>query len=393
MSKAALRAPDSAAWRGVRVLVTGHTGFKGSWLSFWLARLGASVAGMALDPPTEPSNFCVSRVGQVLDADHRVDVRDHELVRRCLERVRPEAVFHLAAQSIVSTSFSQPRETWEVNVLGTVNLLEAVRDLGSACAVVVVTSDKCYERAEGGHRHTEGDRLGGTELYGATKAAAELAVASYRSSFFDPADLALHGVALATARAGNVIGGGDWAPGRIVPDAVRALAAGEPVPVRNPGHVRPFQHVLEPISGYLLLAEDLLGLLGSGSAEAPLAERRPAASPAELCSAFNFGPVEGDGAQVSSLVQWAIEAWGAGSWRHVPADGANREAPDLRLDSSRAAALLGWGPRWSCREAVERAVGWYLRFVADPDANMAAACEEDIAAYERHAGAAGNHGW
>lgn len=335
------RADDLArAYRGRKVLVTGHTGFKGAWLTLWLSRLGARVTGLALEPPTSPSLF--DDLELAAGCDHGIgDVRDATAVRAAVERADPELVFHLAAQAIVSEGYRRPQETFETNAIGTANVLEAFRGAGRRCAIVVVTSDKCYVEGTDARPRREDDPLGGADPYSASKAAAEIVAAGYRRSFFQPDRLAEHGVAVATARAGNVIGGGDWAPDRIVPDAMRALGAGRPVPVRNPDHVRPWQHVLEPLSGYLLLGMRLRDA-GAG-----------------YCEAWNFGPVCGEERTVGELVSDLIRAWGDGRWERAEADVTMTESAALRLDITKATSRLGWRPRWDLATALERTIEWY----------------------------------
>ncbi len=313
-------------------MVTGHTGFKGSWLALWLHELGAKVHGLSLPPPTSPSHFELAEVERVLTTHTLCDVRDEAAVLAAVQRAQPEVVLHLAAQPLVRESYATPVETFATNVLGTAHVLEAVRRHAPEAAVVVVTSDKCYE--EGASRpYREGDPLGGHDPYSASKAAAEHVAASYRRAF---------GLRVATARAGNVIGGGDWAADRIVVDAVRALLAGEPVPVRNPHATRPFQHVLDPLHGYLLLAAGLV-----------------AGDAARFADAYNFGPLEHEETTVSALVSELVQAFGSGSVRDASQPGAVREAPRLALDATRASEVLGWRPRFGLREAVSRTARWY----------------------------------
>jgi CDP-glucose 4,6-dehydratase len=339
---------DLQALRGVyagrRVLVTGHTGFKGGWLALWLESLGAEVTGLALPPATTPSLFEAAGVAE--RCRHVVgDIRDPEVLRRAVAEARPDAVFHLAAQPLVRRSYEEPVETFATNVMGTAHLLDAVRLAGRPCAVVVVTSDKCYENREWEFGYREVDPVGGHDVYSASKGATELVAQSFRRSFFPPARLAEHGVAVATARAGNVIGGGDWAKDRIVPDAVRALSAGEPVPVRNPASVRPWQHVLEPLGGYLVLGARLL---------------RAPAEAAPFCEAWNFGPLPESTRPVAEVVREMVAAWGSGSWAEAQQAGAPHEAGLLRLSVEKAFARLGWSPRWDLRTAVRRTAEWYL---------------------------------
>jgi CDP-glucose 4,6-dehydratase len=329
------------AYAGKRVLLTGHTGFKGGWLAVCLHELGAKTVGFALPPDTSPAIFDDVRVGELCRSTEG-DVRDLAALRRAVRESEPDFVFHLAAQPLVRASYERPIETFETNVLGTANVLEAVRVEKARCAVVVVTTDKCYENREWAFGYREIDPVGGHDPYSASKAAAELVVESYRRSFFPAGDLARHGVALASARAGNVIGGGDWATDRIVPDAIRALGARASILVRNPRSIRPWQHVLEPLGGYLLLGARLSG------------ERA-----AEFCEAWNFGPRPEGAVPVSELVDALVEAWGSGGWHNTAQSGAPHEANVLRLAIEKAHCRLAWSPRWSVREAVRHTVAWY----------------------------------
>ncbi|HEY1599148.1 MAG TPA: CDP-glucose 4,6-dehydratase [Pirellulales bacterium] len=353
-----------AAFAGRSVLLTGHTGFKGSWLALWLARLGARVAGYALAPHTQPNNFTASRVREVLSAHYEADIRDRASLEQALRDCQPEVIFHLAAQPLVRASYAEPLRTIEVNVLGTANLLEAVRAVGLRCVVIVVTSDKCYENCEQAWGYREHDPLGGSDPYSASKAAAELIAASYRSSFFPPEQLSRHGVSLATVRSGNAIGGGDWAADRIVTDIVGSLGRGEPIRLRNPHAVRPWQHVLEPLSGYLRLAADLLADGGM-----------------PLCGSWNFGPMPGDEVTVGELAARFASAWGQGSCIQVSATGNDPpEADVLRLCIDKAIWDLGWQPQWNVHEAVERTVRWFQDYRSAD--NMQPECLRDIADYE-----------
>lgn len=333
-----------SAFKDRRVFLTGHTGFKGSWLALWLLELGAEVHGYALTPHTQPNLF--SSVGLESLIHHEIaDVRDVDALRNAIRAVRPDFVLHLAAQPLVRLSYEAPLATIQTNVLGTANLLEALRLERIACAVVIVTSDKCYENREWTRAYREDDAMGGHDVYSMSKGAAELVVASYRRSFFQPSEIARHGVALASARAGNAIGGGDWAADRLIPDIMRALVARRPVEVRDPGAVRPWQHVLEPLSGYLRLAAKLA---------LPEADDR-----APYCDAWNFGPSVEDCRTVRELVESVIAASGSGEWKSGSSPNAPHEAKLLRLDTDKAVKRLGWRPRWSLEEAVQRTVDWY----------------------------------
>jgi CDP-glucose 4,6-dehydratase len=322
--------PLSKAYAGKRVFVTGHTGFKGSWLCEWLLAIGADVMGFSLAPPTSPSLFAQLGLARRVGHTHG-DVRDLRALARALRSSRPDYVFHLAAQPIVGASLRDPGETWSTNVMGTVNLLESVRLHAQACPCVIVTTDKVYGTAAA--VRTEAGPLAGAEPYGASKASAELAASAWRSAY------GLAGVA--TARSGNVIGGGDWGAGRLVPDCVRALRRGLPVRLRNPSAVRPWQHVLDPVHGYLRLG----AWLG-------------AAHPRAGLGAFNFGPAPGDHRAVREVVEEVLSHW-PGSWRRAPSRGGPGEDSVLRLSSRRARAVLGWRPLWRFSESVARTVDWY----------------------------------
>jgi CDP-glucose 4,6-dehydratase len=349
---------------GRSVLVTGHTGFMGSWLVLWLNRLKARVTGYALQPPTVPSHFAVADIRSLLADHYEADIRDAARLGQAMRKAQPDVVLHLAAQPLVRESYRQPRETFDVNVIGTAGLLDAVRALGRPCTVIIVTSDKCYENREQAQGYREDDPMGGHDPYSASKGATELVAASYRRSFFDPTHVAKHGVKLATARAGNVIGGGDWAADRIVTDMAQHLAAGQPIPVRNPKSIRPWQHVLEPLSGYLALAAKML------TSDDPM-----------WCSGWNFGPRPGDEATVAELVDRFCNAWGAGQWKDVSSPTQPHEAGILRLAIDKAMTQLGWYPRWTLAETVTRTAAWYRRYYANPQTPMTGASTEDLEAY------------
>ena len=344
-------------WAGKRVFLTGHTGFKGSWLSLWLAELGAEVHGYALPPPTDPSLFVAVGVERRLAAHVVGDVRDAASLHRAVAEARPEVVIHMAAQPLVRLSYDQPVETYAVNVMGTVHLLEAIRRAGGVTALVNVTTDKCYENREWLWSYREDEPLGGHDPYSSSKACSELVTAAYRTSFHQAG-----GPWIATARAGNVIGGGDWALDRIVPDAFRAIAADGVLTVRRPAAVRPWQHVLEPLSGYLTLAERLAG---EGATHA---------------GAWNFGPAEDDARPVRWILDHIAGLVPEFRWQ-VEGTPSVHEATMLKLDSAKARALLGWRPRWGLAAALEKTAAWYT---AHRDgADMAEATLRQIADYER----------
>ena len=327
-------------WRDKRVFLTGHTGFKGAWLALWLSDLGAKVTGYSLAPPTEPSLFEMTGIKDKLQHIEG-DVRDLEKLSACIASSRPDVVLHLAAQSLVRYSYQSPVETFDTNVMGTVKLLEAVRQAGGARAVICVTSDKCYENEETGVAYVESDPMGGHDPYSSSKGCSELVVSAYRDSYFPAGELASHGVAIASVRAGNVIGGGDWAKDRLLPDLMRGFASGQPTPIRFPNAVRPWQHVLEPLSGYMRLAERLWN--GDPTA----------------ASAWNFGPSEGDAKPVGWIADRTAAIWGdSAGWQN---DGQSHphEAGTLRLDCTKARELLGWAPAWGLDEALARTVAWY----------------------------------
>lgn len=357
------RTPSSLlhTYQGRRVLVTGHTGFKGAWLTEWLLSLGAEVAGYSLAPLRSPASPEQSPLFDRLGLDRRLhrheigDIRDLPTLARTVRDFAPDFVYHLAAQPLVRASYQEPVETFATNVIGTAHLLEAVRPLAKPCAVIIVTTDKCYENPESGMPFTEGDRLGGHDPYSASKAAAELITASYRASFFQDSP-----IAIASARAGNVIGGGDWAVDRIVPDAIRALAAGRPISVRNPHAVRPFQHVLDPLAGYLLLGAAL--------------QTQP-----EARGAFNFGPGDASHQSVQALIKEILCHWpSAAGWRDDSAPDAVHEAQLLRLATAKATEQLSWRPVWEFPQAVAETVLWYRQAAA-----LATTRSEEIAAFTR----------
>ncbi len=330
-------------WQGKQVLLTGHTGFKGSWLSLWLQALGAEVTGYALEPPTNPSLFEVANISAGMTSIIG-DIRDLDKLKAVFSEHNPEIVIHMAAQPLVRYSYVNPVETYSTNVMGTVNLLEAVRATTGIKAVVNVTTDKCYENREWDWGYRENEPMGGFDPYSNSKGCSELVTAAYRNSYFHPDKYQEHGVALASARAGNVIGGGDWAEDRLIPDIMRAISQGEAVNIRNPHAIRPWQHVLEPLSGYLLLAQTLYE------------------KGATLAEGWNFGPNDEDAKPVQWIVEYLTHAWGDNaSWL---LDGGNHphEAHYLKLDCSKAKARLHWHPRWHLAEALENIINWQKQY-------------------------------
>ena len=343
-------------WRGKRVFLTGHTGFKGSWLALWLTDMGAEVHGYALTPPTEPNLFTVAGLESRLAGSTIADLRDAPALTRTMQAAQPDIVLHLAAQSLVRYSYLEPVETYEVNIMGTVNLLEAVRHSPGVNAVVNVTTDKCYENREWVWPYRENEAMGGFDPYSSSKGCSELITAAYRNSFLDHV-----GIHLASARAGNVIGGGDWSTDRLVPDFLRAMDAGRTLMIRAPQAIRPWQHVLEPLSGYLTLAEKLYSQ-GPGFAEA-----------------WNFGPDEADARPVQWIVETLCSQAPGSSWQcdTVPQP---HEAHSLKLDSSKAKARLGWRPRWDLQTALGRTLEWHRGWKRGED--MASLCLQQIHDYE-----------
>lgn len=343
-------------WQGKRVFLTGHTGFKGAWLSLWLHMMGAEVTGYALAPPTTPSLYDLTRTGERIHS-HIANVRDFKALTGAMRRARPDIAIHMAAQSLVLPSYEDPVHTYGTNVMGTVHFLEAVRLTPGVRAVLAVTSDKCYQNT--GETHIESDPMGGYSPYASSKGCAELTAAAYRESFFHPGQYGRHGVALATARAGNVIGGGDWAVDRLLPDCARALEKGEPIPLRHPDAARPWQHVLDCLYGYLSLLEKLY-------------QEGPA-----YAQAFNFGPED------THTAVWVAErvcsAWGQGASYEIHAEAdAPHEDTVLRLDSTKAREMLSWQPRLSMEEAVAWTVDWYRRY---REISPVSLCEGQIRAY------------
>lgn len=341
-------------WRGKRVFLTGHTGFKGSWLALWLQQLGAQVTGYALPPTTTPSLFELAGVAKYM---HSIleDIRNPAALQQALETARPEIILHLAAQALVSDGYTDPVGTYATNVMGTINLLEQARQLSDVRAIVIVTTDKCYENLESTHAYVESDALGGHDPYSSSKACTEIVAASWRRSFFTSGQ-----AAIATARAGNVIGGGDWAPHRLVPDLLQAFTKGEEARLRNGQAVRPWQHVLEPLAGYLILAEQLWD------------------DRSRAC-AWNFGPELEDCVSVAELAELLGRLWPRGGRHTIQASPLPHEAGLLRLDASRAKQLLGWKPRWHLKEALRQTVEWHQAWLGG--SSMENFCRQQIERY------------
>ncbi|PIF92012.1 CDP-glucose 4,6-dehydratase [Acidovorax sp. 62] len=348
--------PTPDFWRGKRVLLTGHTGFKGSWLALWLARMGAEVTGLALAPATEPNLFTLARVADDMHASHECDVRDAKAVAAHVQAGRPQIVLHLAAQALVRAGYADPLGTYATNVMGTAHVLDTLRGQADVRAVVVVTTDKVYRNREWAYPYREDDPLGGHDPYSASKAAAEIVTASYRDAF-----LAAQGVAVATARAGNVIGGGDWAADRLLPDAVRAWSAGQPLHIRHPEATRPWQHVIEPLAAYLCLAERLW------------------ANPTRA-GAYNFGPLPHEAATVGDVIKMASSAYPKSATSYENHSKNPHEAGWLALETAHARQALGVAPRWGLDTAVARTMAWYRAQHGGADAR--ALCLADLDAWE-----------
>lgn len=352
---------DNNFWKGKKVFLTGHTGFKGSWLSLWLSYLGADVCGYSLIPPTNPSLFELCRI----ESDIKTivgDIRDYDRLSKTIYDFKPEIVIHMAAQAIVRESYVNPVDTYTTNVMGTVNLLEAIRKYPGVRAMVNITTDKCYDNKEWNWGYRETEPMGGYDPYSNSKACSELVTSAYRSSFFNEKDYNKHRLAVATARAGNVIGGGDWAADRLVPDCIRALLEGREIYIRNPVAIRPWQHVLEPLGGYMLLAQKLY-------------EEGP-----KYAEAWNFGPGDADARTVEWIVKKMCSMWGENALYSVDTGVHPHEAACLRLDCSKARNELGWMPKWSIGKTLEKIVEWTLAYKEDDD--MKKICLRQILEYE-----------
>ena len=328
-------------YNGKTVLVTGHTGFKGSWLSIWLNMMGAKVVGYSLDPYSERGNFEACHLHDRLLADIRGDTRDYEKLNQTIKQYRPEIIFHLAAQALVRKAYAHPKETYETNLMGSLNIMEAVRENDCVKTVVMITSDKCYENVEQIWGYKETDRMGGYDPYSSSKGCTELMISSYRNSYFNPQDYAKHGKAVASVRAGNVIGGGDWSADRLIPDCIRFIEAGKDIEIRNPIATRPWEHVLEPLSGYLRVGEKLIE------------------DPVKYATSFNFGPHISANKTVWEVVSRLVGYYGKGRVVDVCNPAALHENTLLNLDVTKAYVMLGWEARWNLQEAIEKTVDWY----------------------------------
>ncbi len=339
----------SDVYKGKTVLVTGHTGFKGSWLSIWLTMLGAKVVGYSLSEYGYRSNFCACNLHEKLHADIRADVRDSETLEKVFAQYKPEIVFHLAAQALVRTSYQEPKLTYETNLMGSLNILEAVRKFNFVKTVIMITSDKCYENVEQIWGYKETDRMGGYDPYSSSKGCAELMISSYRNSFFNPKDYSKHGKSVVSVRAGNVIGGGDWSDNRLIPDCIRFIEANRDIEIRNPKATRPWQHVLEPISGYLRVGEKMID------------------NPVIFATNFNFGPPLSSNKTVWDVVQKVIKAYGKGNVINTSDPNAVHEDTLLNLDVTKAYTMLNWTPKLSLEESIQFTVDWYKESLSEKD--------------------------
>ncbi len=335
-------------YKGTRVLVTGHTGFKGSWLSIWLHELGADVIGVSLNPFSSKDNYVLSGIGDKILADLRADICDGEKLKKIFESYQPEIVFHLAAQPLVRLSYELPVKTYETNVMGTINVMEAIRVTDSVKVGVLITTDKCYENKEHVWGYREDEPMGGYDPYSSSKGAAEIAIASWRKSFFNPDKYESHYKSIASVRAGNVIGGGDWSLDRIIPDCIKAIEAGKDIDIRNPKAIRPWQHVLEPLSGYMLLASKMWE------------------NPTKYCEGWNFGPFTESIIPVWNVASEVVKNYGSGALNDISDPNALHEAKLLMLDISKASFLLGWKPKMNIYQCIALTVDWYKRYITEP---------------------------
>lgn len=351
-------------YKGKTVLVTGHTGFKGSWLSIWLTMLGAKVVGYSLDPYSDRGNFEACHLHDKLFADVRGDTRDFEKLNETVKKYQPEIIFHLAAQALVRTAYEHPKETYETNLMGSLNIMEAVRANDCVKTVVMITSDKCYENVEQIWGYKETDRMGGYDPYSSSKGCTELMISSYRDSYFNPKDYAKHGKAVASVRAGNVIGGGDWSDNRLIPDCIRFIEAGKDIEIRNPIATRPWEHVLEPLSGYLKVGQKLIE------------------EPIKYATSFNFGPHISANKTVLEVVRRLVEYYGKGKVVDASDPNAVHENTLLNLDVTKAYVMLQWEAKWGLQEAVEKTVDWYKEALNSQD--MYDFCVKQILEHGEH---------
>lgn len=348
-------------YRGKRVLITGHTGFKGSWLAIWLHELGAKVIGVAKEPTSLQNNFVLSGIGNRIEADIRADIRNEQQMKEIFCEYQPEIVFHLAAQPLVRMSYDIPVETYETNVMGTIHVLEAIRITSSVKVGIMVTTDKCYENKEQIWGYRENEPMGGYDPYSSSKGAAEIAISSWRRSFFNPLDFCKHGKTIASVRAGNVIGGGDWAQDRIIPDCIKALEQGKAIEIRNPKAIRPWQHVLEPLGGYMCLAQKMWN------------------APTDYCEAWNFGPRAESISTVWDVAQKVVDNYGSGVLKDISNVSALHEAKLLLLDISKAKFRLGWEPRMNIDQSIALTVDWYKKYKTSVDVYKL--CVDEIEKY------------
>jgi len=352
---------NSSFWYGKKVLITGHTGFKGSWLSLWLQELGANVVGISLDPPSNPSLYEQANVADGI-VDIREDIRNLDKIKKLFKEHQPEIVFHLAAQPLVRYSYREPVETYAINVMGTLHILEAIKAIKTVRSVIMITTDKCYENKEWEWGYRENEPMGGHDPYSSSKGCAELLIASYRDSYFPVHDYAIHQTAIASVRAGNVIGGGDWAEDRLIPDILRAFEKNKTVIVRNPRATRPWQHVLEPLSGYLVLAERMYST-SDGYSEG-----------------WNFGPLDNDVKPVEWILEYMISKWDGANWQ-LDNNAQPHEAGFLKLDISKAKSRLNWQPTWKLEDSLDRIICWHQDWLNKK--NMRTACLNNIKDYIR----------
>jgi len=334
------------------VLITGHTGFKGSWLSLWLTTLGANVHGFSLLPNTQPNHYTIANIAELLDSQCIGDIKNYNTLQTYIHEIQPDCIFHLAAQPLVKKSYVEPIETFNTNVMGSIYLMDAIRTLNKPCSIIMITSDKCYENSNKKEYYTENDPMGGYDPYSASKGCAELAISSYRRSFFPPIDINKHGISVASVRAGNVIGGGDWADDRIIPDAVRAVIMDEYLEIRNPNAIRPWQHVLEPLSGYMLLAAKMMHTKSYIYSDG-----------------WNFGPKENESPMtVSNIISDFYNIWGKGEMKCDITKNHPHETDVLMLSSRKAEKLLDWKHQWNINETIIKTADWYKKFYAGYDA-------------------------